>query len=225
VSDVRDAVAAGKRVLIPRDDVPLLDWRGVGYIVSDPATGAAGYLLSGGLAGGATAKKDDPLSKAIREIASYLGFGSTALKSVLPLLRVAGKVSGFLGGLGDVVNVVSAIATYYEITARSGSPLKGAIAGGVDFLVNHFLSKAVAGMVTTLAAFGPGAAAIGVTLAFGVAFCVGQLESAFLDWLVVSARDRRRRSYLASSCPTEDSDERLGSLELNSGCARAWGVA
>src|SRR5438874_3646524 len=58
-NDMRNSVAAGKRVLVPRDELSFLDWRGVGYIVADPETGAAGYLISGGLAGGGTAEQSD----------------------------------------------------------------------------------------------------------------------------------------------------------------------
>ncbi len=51
--DIQNAVNAGKQVVIPERELQVNDWRGVGYIVSDPTTGAAGYLISGGIAGGA----------------------------------------------------------------------------------------------------------------------------------------------------------------------------
>ena len=43
-------VAAGRRVTVPRDETPINDWVGVGYITEDTSTGAAGYIISGGLA-------------------------------------------------------------------------------------------------------------------------------------------------------------------------------
>lgn len=50
---VQDAIAAGKTVITPKRDITLGKYAGSGYIVLDPITGAAGYLIDGGLAGGA----------------------------------------------------------------------------------------------------------------------------------------------------------------------------
>jgi hypothetical protein len=59
----RNAVAAevnaGKRVTIPRDAFTYLDWSGTGYIQLDPVNGTGGYIISGGISGGATAEEDD----------------------------------------------------------------------------------------------------------------------------------------------------------------------
>jgi transglutaminase-like putative cysteine protease len=52
VSDISSSVAAGKSVLVPEHNIALGPWSGVGYIVTDEATGAAAYLISGGLNGG-----------------------------------------------------------------------------------------------------------------------------------------------------------------------------
>jgi hypothetical protein len=52
-SDIQNAVASGKKVLVSGDLVDVGPWSGVGYIVEDPATGAAAYLISGGVNGGA----------------------------------------------------------------------------------------------------------------------------------------------------------------------------
>jgi len=51
-ADISTAVSQGKTVVIPESDVQHDNYRGAGYIVEDPETGAAGYLISGGLAGG-----------------------------------------------------------------------------------------------------------------------------------------------------------------------------
>ncbi len=55
-SDVVNSVNAGKTVTVPQRAFQYLDWSGVGYLVLDPVTGAGGYLISGGLAGGGTAE-------------------------------------------------------------------------------------------------------------------------------------------------------------------------
>jgi len=80
-ADINNAVNAGKEVLIPERELLVNDWRGVGYIVSDPATGAAGYLISGGIAGGA-----NTLKKILSEI---LGIMERALVRIGCLLEPA----------------------------------------------------------------------------------------------------------------------------------------
>ena len=52
--DISNAVNTGKVVMVPKRNLQLKDWNGVGYIVIDPNTGAGAYLISEGLAGGAT---------------------------------------------------------------------------------------------------------------------------------------------------------------------------
>ena len=51
-SDIADAVNQGWRVTIPQRDLTRRIWSGIGYVMIDPATGAGGYFISGGLAGG-----------------------------------------------------------------------------------------------------------------------------------------------------------------------------
>ena len=50
--DLRNAVSVGKEVIIPEEEIGYYDWYGTGYIVMDPDSGAAGYMISGNLAGG-----------------------------------------------------------------------------------------------------------------------------------------------------------------------------
>jgi len=54
-NDIRSAVNSGYVVMVPQRNVQYFDWVGVGYIVLDPSTGSAGYMISGGIAGGAMA--------------------------------------------------------------------------------------------------------------------------------------------------------------------------
>ena len=51
-SDIIRAVGQGQNVIVPERNLIVGPWRGVGYIVRDEVTGAGGYLISGGLAGG-----------------------------------------------------------------------------------------------------------------------------------------------------------------------------
>lgn len=53
-ADIIDAVSKGETVHMPAERVQLSDWSGVGYLRENRLTGEAGYMLSGGLAGGQT---------------------------------------------------------------------------------------------------------------------------------------------------------------------------
>lgn len=52
-ADIQSRVAGGSTVTTPRDETPLNQWHGVGYLVEGPGGGSA-YLISGFLAGGET---------------------------------------------------------------------------------------------------------------------------------------------------------------------------
>ncbi|AEV68704.1 transglutaminase-like domain-containing protein [Acetivibrio clariflavus] len=55
-ADIRNSVNSGKIVIIPQEEIRYYDWYGTGYIVMDPETGSAGYMISGGIAGGSIGK-------------------------------------------------------------------------------------------------------------------------------------------------------------------------
>ncbi len=50
---------AGKHVTIPRDQIIYNRWGGTGYIHLDPVNGTGGYIISGGISGGATTEDDE----------------------------------------------------------------------------------------------------------------------------------------------------------------------
>lgn len=62
LDDIRQSIAAGKFVATPRSPVSFQQWLGEGYYVFDPNSGAAAYLISGGIAGGATAQDSTELN-------------------------------------------------------------------------------------------------------------------------------------------------------------------
>lgn len=51
-TDIQNAVNAGKTVTVPKTNIAIDTWAGVGYILFDPNTGAGAYMISGGFAGG-----------------------------------------------------------------------------------------------------------------------------------------------------------------------------
>ena len=53
-ADISGAVSQGMVVRVPSSPVSFMNWRGIGYLKERPQTAEAGYMLSGGLAGGQT---------------------------------------------------------------------------------------------------------------------------------------------------------------------------
>ena len=123
ITDIQNAVAAGKQVLIPRDNITLLDWSGAGYIVLDPETGAGAYLISGGLAGGATATDTDAkvleTSILVSDIATFVadGFESAAHSGVVATKGVA----KFAGPIGIMFDVITALLTFCYVYEKTNS--------------------------------------------------------------------------------------------------------
>lgn len=50
--NIRNAVNAGKEVIVSRNNVSINSWTGVGYIVNDPVSGVGEYMISDALNGG-----------------------------------------------------------------------------------------------------------------------------------------------------------------------------
>ena len=52
MSDIRNAINAGKVITVHASAINHLRWHGTGYIITDTATGAGAYMISGGFNGG-----------------------------------------------------------------------------------------------------------------------------------------------------------------------------
>lgn len=52
LAEMRGAVDAGRLVIVHTDPVTIGTWRGFGYAIIDPETGAGAYQISGGASGG-----------------------------------------------------------------------------------------------------------------------------------------------------------------------------
>ena len=51
-ASIRDGIAQGKIAWVPESELTIRQWRGTGYVIEDPSTGAAGYLGTGGYGAG-----------------------------------------------------------------------------------------------------------------------------------------------------------------------------
>ncbi len=52
IADIQNAVNAGMVATVSKTDITYNGWTGVGYIITDPNTGAGAYMISGGINGG-----------------------------------------------------------------------------------------------------------------------------------------------------------------------------
>ncbi len=120
--DIQNAVNAGKEVLIPERELQVNDWRGVGYVVSDPETGAAGYLISGGVAGGSGTQPSPPggLERTIQVIgclaqAHRIEQLVGALLWIYYMLRVFSKFPVFIQVVIAITIVLALLAILTQI--------------------------------------------------------------------------------------------------------------
>ena len=96
-------------VMIPANTTQVGNWSGVGYVIFSSDTGAAKYLISGGLAGGATDKKTsssnlDECSKSSLMIAvNYV----IVMVSIIVFLGVCGSLGPVSAGLCYAVTITT----------------------------------------------------------------------------------------------------------------------
>lgn len=77
ITDIRNAVAAGKVVTVSQNKVSITGWTGTGYIILDPNTGAGAYMIGGGSDGGAIQFLNDnstPLTALVSLLSLMLTF-------------------------------------------------------------------------------------------------------------------------------------------------------
>jgi hypothetical protein len=97
--DIQNAVNAGKEVIVPEQELQVSDWHGVGYVIADPTTGAAAYLISGGLAGASAVVK-----KSLEILKNLLSKSKQIIDCILDdtvtIIAVSATLVFFLFGVG-----------------------------------------------------------------------------------------------------------------------------
>ena len=91
--EIRVSVAIGKEAIVSQNNIVIGDWTGIGYIITDPETGAGAYRISGGSNG-----------------AHYMGFFSGYFLTVMivaanipgagPVAAIAALMLGLMLGFG-----------------------------------------------------------------------------------------------------------------------------
>lgn len=130
MADLRNAVAAGKEVIVPGALTGAGNWRGLGYIVVDPETGAGAYLIDGGFNGGtdgagcdgapSAAPATQPVQKPLVNLFAMLALVIVVLIAA-PYITAAAISAATLGG---TLLVASTAATAAPVP---GDPLPPAV--------------------------------------------------------------------------------------------------
>jgi hypothetical protein len=180
MTDIKNAIGTGKYVIVPQYSIQYYDWYGDAYIIIDPATGAGGYMIAGGLAGGGTAQKNDLLAQVLHDLLGQSAFDlghltTLFLKISTPLINSVEKYVGYLGLF------ISAFSKYLEVVNETGSQLKGLEAFVVDFVLGlgaaTLMGAFIAGLVTLIAEATGALAVITLLLAaIAVAFTILVIE-------------------------------------------------
>jgi hypothetical protein len=102
-----NAVNSGKVVTIPTEDVTMGNWHGIGYIITNPETGAGSYMISGGLNGGATC---DPIDAGFIVSEMYLSYTLVAtMESLISFVEILSCELLFGGFWETIFGVVGMI--------------------------------------------------------------------------------------------------------------------
>jgi hypothetical protein len=159
ITEIQNAVSAGKTAIIPQNTVQYNDWIGDGYVILDPDTGASAFMISGGLAGGGSTQKDDPVLAAAIDITNIISFIGTILKPLVQLLRIGGKFAGISGVIGYILGGLSVIATFAEMYMDTNCLKKAILAGALDLFLNvvssvimYILSASIIGFIIAVVA-------------------------------------------------------------------------
>jgi hypothetical protein len=110
ISDIVNAVNAGKMVTVQKSNINYNSWNGCGYIIVNPDTGAGAYMISGGMSGSNT--NIDKNSWGVFDTVflivdlKFWAMGLSMQKSS-PLLDIVSKKIGFFGVLVSFINDIN----------------------------------------------------------------------------------------------------------------------
>ena len=113
VSTINSEIAVGRVITIPRDPVNHFSWSGTGYISEDPATGAAGYIISGDLSGQISSIAGGDIA----EIFACIG----AIVQIIDLIPIPGHV-------GVAFDILALPAGLYDVSRADVAPWRKALA-------------------------------------------------------------------------------------------------
>jgi len=107
MTEIRNALNAGKEVITHTDAVSVPGWSGAGYIITDPQTGAGAYKIAGGGNGGKL------IYEAIFELFWWM-FDSV---KGIATANIFVTVLNLLVGITEIVKECSGIAQWFLLSA------------------------------------------------------------------------------------------------------------
>lgn len=111
-TDITNAVNSGKIVMIPQKAFQYYQWQGSGYIVMDPETGAAGYMISGGLAGGSTGVN---IAVTLMGLAALIWAIYDTVTIAMAFLAATNPIVGIVFFALYIVSVINIMTTMQDI--------------------------------------------------------------------------------------------------------------
>ena len=108
--EIRASVAVGKKATVSQNNITVGSWRGVGYIIADPDTGAGAYRISGGSNGAELSERE--MSP---ETAAFFG----GFFFIFFLVMVADGLL-FLGLLFATISLLAGILSVLKTAAYTG---------------------------------------------------------------------------------------------------------
>ena len=128
---IRTFVHAGYTAMIPQRGVTVGSWSGQGWIVMDEETGAAGYMICGGLHNENTLINGGSLSEPLNNLTLQIGLLLAKILKTLDALVVATTIIG--AGIAHIVAAIYVLAAYPTIFLFI--PYVGGLVIGMLFIV------------------------------------------------------------------------------------------
>jgi transglutaminase-like putative cysteine protease len=143
--DISNSISTGKIVYVARDSLTQDGWTGSGYIISDPITGAAAYLISGGLNGGTVV--GELVEEFGGQLSLFLSLGgvladvASALNELNYYLPLLSKLLTIFSFLLSILDLFLQIGKYTNLDCLPGEVLLQFIRGLLVLLLVGVLSS------------------------------------------------------------------------------------
>lgn len=118
MTDVRNAINAGKEVTISQTQVHAFGWTGTGYIVLDPESGVGAYMIGGGADGGFT--------NWIQNNSTDLGVLLTFISIIALGLAGVGFFAAIMAATSLIAGVIGIVLSAYMLRLRYLEALENA---------------------------------------------------------------------------------------------------
>ncbi|ELA09183.1 hypothetical protein MOMA_02210 [Moraxella macacae 0408225] len=148
MTDVRNAINAGKEVTISQTQVHAFGWHGTGYIVLDPTTGTGVYLIGGGVDGGFLnffGENANPFALALGAVSVLATLGSVSLPITIAIL----SISFFVG----IMVTLATNLTLIENNCPDTTIIMNSVLNFIGFTLGVFLKGTGTAIVTAFSSW------------------------------------------------------------------------